>query len=73
MLIAALIAAAVVAFAAWRIDLEFHPFTQCRKCDGSGRNKGSRKKAYGLCRHGSRRPRFAAKAAAARQELRKGK
>jgi hypothetical protein len=63
---------AIVAAAAgwWRVDVYFHPFAPCRRCDGTGRNKGSRSKAYGLCRHGPRRTRLFAKKAAARHDRR---
>ena len=26
----------------WRLDVWFHPFAPCRRCQGTGRNKGSR-------------------------------
>lgn len=50
----------------WRLDVWFHPFARCRYCKGSGQNRGSRRDAYGLCRHGPQRIRFGASRAAAR-------
>jgi hypothetical protein len=66
---------AVVAFAAWRIDVWFHPIAPCRRCKGSGQNTGSRKGgAYGVCTHGPERPRFAAgKSFDRHQQRRRGK
>lgn len=61
---------AVLLIAVWRIDVYFHPFAPCRRCEGSGQNRGSRNTAYGLCRHGPQRVRFAASRAAARQQSR---
>lgn len=57
---------AAVVVAGWRIDVYFHPFAPCRHCRGRGTNWGSRSTAYGLCRHGPRRVRFGARAAAER-------
>ena len=64
--------AGVTGFAAWRADLELHPFAPCRKCKGSGRNVGSRRGAYGLCKHGPQRARWTGKKAAARHLARRG-
>jgi hypothetical protein len=56
----------VLPVALWRIDVWFHPFAPCLMCKGRGTNPGSRRGAYGLCAHGPRRVRFAARKAAAR-------
>lgn len=66
-----LLAIAVALIGAWRVDVELHPFAPCRKCKGTGTNLGSRRGAYGLCPHGPRRVRFAAKGAAARHLARR--
>jgi hypothetical protein len=65
---------AVIALVAagWRVDVNLHPFAPCRRCSGSGRNKGSRSKAYGRCSHGPERTRLFASKAAARHNQ-KGK
>lgn len=48
---------ALAALAAWLLSLYVHPFTRCGRCGGSGLNKGSSGKRYGLCKAcgGSRR------------------
>jgi hypothetical protein len=51
----------------WRVDVGLHPFAPCRRCKGSGWNRGSRQGAYGLCVHGPRRVRWTGRRAAARQ------
>ncbi len=56
----------------WRLHVEFHPFRRCSQCKGTGWNRGSTKDAYGLCKHGPRETRFAAKGAAARHLRRRG-
>jgi hypothetical protein len=45
------------ALAAWAISLYVHPFTRCGRCSGTGVNKGSSGKRFGLCKAcgGSRR------------------
>lgn len=58
---------AAVALAGWWIDLQFHPFRPCVHCKGSGQNWGSRRTAYGLCKHGPRQVRLGGRKAAARQ------
>lgn len=42
---------------AWLVSLYVHPFTQCGRCNGSGLNRGSTGKRYGMCKRcgGSRR------------------
>jgi hypothetical protein len=47
---------AAAAFIAWRIDVWFHPIARCRKCKGTGDNRGSRPGARGVCTHGQERP-----------------
>ena len=64
---------AVAAFAWWRIDVWFHPIARCRKCKGTGMNRGSRSGARGVCTHGAERPRFAARKSFARHQQRRGK
>jgi hypothetical protein len=41
---------ALAAFAAWAVSLYAHPFTKCGKCSGSGVNKGSTGKKFGICK-----------------------
>jgi len=45
---------AVLLFAAtggsWLWSLRRHPYTRCRRCDGTGRNSGSTGRRYGRCR-----------------------
>lgn len=52
-----LVLAGLVALGAWTVSLYAHPFTKCGRCGGSGVNKGSSGKRYGLCKAcgGSRR------------------
>lgn len=59
----------LLAFAVWRIDVELRPFAPCRVCGGSGRSRGSRPGAFGLCPH-VRKPRLLARKAAQRHEAR---
>lgn len=42
---------------AWLVSLYVHPFTSCGRCNGSGLNRGSNGKRYGMCKRcgGSRR------------------
>jgi hypothetical protein len=49
--------AVLVLLAAWGISLYVHPFTTCLRCGGTGLNKGSTGKRFGLCKRcgGSRR------------------
>lgn len=54
----------LAALAGWVVSLYLWPFAPCRKCDGSGRNPGSKKKRYGQCRRcegTGRRTRFSAR------------
>jgi hypothetical protein len=62
---------AAAAFAAWRIDVWFHPIARCRRCGGTGMNRGSRKRARGVCMHGQDRPRFAARKSFERHDARR--
>ena len=43
-------AAGLVLFGVLVASLYLWPFAPCRKCDGSGRNPGSKRKRYGQCR-----------------------
>jgi hypothetical protein len=54
---AALVLAVVIAVAIWLGSLYVHPFTSCGKCGGTGLNKGSSGKRFGMCKAcgGSRR------------------
>jgi hypothetical protein len=63
---------AVVALAWWRVDVWFHPIARCRRCGGSGMNRGSRKGARGVCTHGQERPRFGARKSFERHKARRG-
>lgn len=40
----------LVAAGGWALSLLVHPFTSCRRCNGTGRNTGSTGRAYGRCR-----------------------
>jgi hypothetical protein len=53
----ALILVALVAGLIWVFSLYVHPFTGCGACGGSGLNKGSTGKRFGMCKScgGSRR------------------
>ena len=62
---------AVVAFGWWRIRVEINPYAPCRRCKGSGRGRFSTKRAFNVCKHGQRRTRVFAKAAAARHDRRR--
>jgi hypothetical protein len=46
-LVAAL--AAVTSAGAYVLSLRVHPFTCCRRCSGTKRNRGSTRKRFGLC------------------------
>lgn len=54
----------------WRIDVWLYPFAPCRRCKGSGMSRGSKRTAYGLCKHGPRRVRFTGRRSADRQMAR---
>jgi hypothetical protein len=41
---------AVTATGAYLFSLRVHPFTCCRRCNGTKRNRGSTRKRFGLCR-----------------------
>jgi hypothetical protein len=59
-----LILSGLVALAVWVLSLYLWPFAPCRRCEGSGRNKGSNRKRYGeckRCRGSGRRRRLGAK------------
>ena len=45
-----LIILGLVALGWWVYHVYRHPFGPCWKCDGSGRNPGSKRKRYGQCR-----------------------
>lgn len=49
--------ACILALIAWLVSLYAHPFTGCVRCRGTGLNKGSTGKRFGLCKAcgGSRR------------------
>lgn len=69
-----IVVAAVLAVAGWRVDVWFHPIAPCRRCKGSGMNRGSRKGgARGVCTHGLERPRFAARKSFDRHQQRRRK
>lgn len=40
----------LIAAAVWVVRAWFWPFARCRKCGGSGRNRGSTGKRWGQCR-----------------------
>jgi hypothetical protein len=48
--VAAVILLALVAVVAWLLSLYAHPFTGCGKCSGTGLNKGSNGKRFGMCK-----------------------
>lgn len=54
---AAALLAALLVLGAWVVSLYVHPFTRCGTCGGSGLNKGSSGKRFGMCKAcgGSRR------------------
>jgi hypothetical protein len=57
-----LIAATVTGYG---VHLYVHPFGLCRRCDGSGKNRGSSRKAFGTCKRcigTGRRQRFGSRA-----------
>lgn len=63
--VATLLVIALGALACWVASLYLWPFAPCRKCEGSGRNRGSDGKRYGQCRRcegSGRRTRFGARA-----------
>ncbi len=64
-------AIAVVLFIGWRIDIELRPFRPCPQCGGSGRSRGSRPGAFGICPHPDRGVRFTARKAAQRHQRRR--
>lgn len=70
LVLGAVIAAAAL-FAWWRVDIELHPFAPCWRCKGRGTNRGSRRGAFGICKHGQRRARFTASRAAERHLARR--
>jgi DnaJ-class molecular chaperone len=41
---------AVCCLAAYRISLSLHPFTNCPRCNGNGKNAGSTRTKFGRCR-----------------------
>lgn len=45
-----LIVIGLIAFGGWVMSLYRWPFAPCRKCEGSGKNRGSNGKRYGQCR-----------------------
>lgn len=40
----------LIAALAWALSLYAHPFTGCRACGGTGLNKGSTGKRFGMCK-----------------------
>ncbi len=54
---AVLLLVALIAVLAWLVSLYAHPFTGCGTCGGTGLNKGSTGKRFGMCKAcgGSRR------------------
>lgn len=36
--------------AGYRISLSVHPYTNCKRCNGNGRNSGSTRTKFGNCR-----------------------
>lgn len=40
----------LAALGVWGVSLYLWPFAPCRKCEGSGRNPGSKRKRFGQCR-----------------------
>jgi hypothetical protein len=47
---AVLILIVLLGIAAWAGSLYLHPFGQCLRCKGTGRNKGSSRRRYGECK-----------------------
>ncbi len=47
---AALLAIALILVVGYLISLKIHPETYCRRCGGSGRNRGSTKQRSGRCK-----------------------
>lgn len=47
--VALLALAAIAGGVGYYISLRRHPYTPCRRCEGSGRNSGSTRRRYGLC------------------------
>jgi hypothetical protein len=49
--------AVLVAAAVWGVSLYVHPFTTCLRCGGTGLNRGSTGRRFGMCKAcgGSRR------------------
>ena len=47
-LVAAL--AALIAAGAYLLSLRIHPYTYCRRCNGTKRNRGSTRRRFGTCR-----------------------
>jgi DnaJ-class molecular chaperone len=47
-LVAAL--AVVIAAGAYVLSLRIHPYTFCRRCNGTSRNRGSSRARFGSCR-----------------------
>lgn len=41
---------AIAVAAGWAVSLYFWPFRDCRRCRGSGRNRGSNRRRYGTCK-----------------------
>jgi len=49
--VATIVLIALIALVVWVVSLYLWPFAPCRKCQGSGRNRGSNpRKRYGQCR-----------------------
>jgi hypothetical protein len=48
--IAAAVLLVLLGVAAWLLSLYFHPFTGCLTCGGTGLNKGSNGKRFGMCK-----------------------
>jgi hypothetical protein len=55
--VAAVVLLVLAALVAWLLSLYVHPFTGCGTCGGTGLNKGSTGRKFGLCKAcgGSRR------------------
>ncbi len=57
----ALIVMAAVGAGGYYISLRIWPETSCKRCDGTGRNRGSTKKRFGKCKRcagSGRKPRL---------------
>lgn len=59
-----LLLVALTGAAYWTLSVYLWPYAPCRKCEGSGRNAGSKRERFGQCRRcmgAGRRIRFGAR------------